>query len=111
MDGIDNGNLYLRNINQKDSGIYTCVAQNKHGHVAKNFTVHINEPIIVKNIESPTPDLIIPNDPENTTVEKNGRATLECKAKVRPQQLKWVYRVNHKFSYTLDMPLVDKWFI
>ena len=44
--------------------------------------MHINEPIIVKNIESPTPDLIIPNDPENTTVEKDGKATLECKAKV-----------------------------
>ena len=81
LDG-NNGNLNLRNLNQKDSGIYTCVAQNKHGHIAKNFSVHINEPIIVKNIESPTPDLIIPNDPENTTVEKDGKATLECKAKV-----------------------------
>jgi len=88
LDGMDNGNLHLRNINQKDSAIYTCVAQNKHGHVAKNFTVHINEPIIVKNIESPTPDLIIPNDPENTTVEKDGRATLECKAKGKSTWLK-----------------------
>ena len=76
---LDNGhNLQVKNVKQKDAGIYTCVAQNKHGHVAKNFSVHMNEPIIVKNIESPTPDLIIPNDPENTTVEKDGKATLEC---------------------------------
>jgi len=87
LDG-NNGDLNLRNLNQKDSGSYTCVAQNKHGHIAKNFSVHINEPIIVKNIESPTPDLIIPNDPENTTVEKDGKATLECKAKGKSTWLK-----------------------
>ena len=92
---MDNTNLQLRNINQKDSGIYTCVAQNKHGRVAKNFTVRINEPILVKNIESPTPDLIIPNNPENTTVEKDGRAMLDS--------LMLDYFNGHKISYAKNL--------
>ena len=81
--------LVLRKISRQDSAVYTCLAQNRQGHVAKNFTVIVNEPIVINENHEPTmPEMpaqnfLIPNDPENTTVEENGIATLDCKAKVK----------------------------
>ena len=91
----DDHELRLKNVDHGDSAIYTCVAQNKFGIVAKNFSVQVvsndmpsNDKFRDQPKQNMMPDysaiqhLILPNDPENTTVEENGKAILECKAKV-----------------------------
>ena len=94
IEDMDSEKISLTQMTRKDSGVYTCVAQNKHGYAAKNFSIHINQQSsVLANTEVQKPDLmpayssiehlIIPNDPSNTTVEEDGKATLECKAKVK----------------------------
>ncbi len=90
--GHDEDSLKLRNVKQKDSGHYTCLARNKHGYVSKNFTVQVNEPILhvteyeTNNVQNSPQfsqsDSAVPDVPENTTVEVEGKATLECKTQV-----------------------------
>ena len=84
--------LRLTKLSRTESGIYSCIAQNKHGQISKNFSIHVNDPVIINEIEPPRPEmpsyssiqhLLIPNDPENTTVAENGKAILDCKARVR----------------------------
>ena len=86
------GILELTNIDTNDNAMYTCLAQNIRGEVSKNFSVSVvSDHVYIdesSNQGSYLPDyntithLVVPNNPQNTTVEQKGRAVLECKTKV-----------------------------
>ena len=86
--------LQLTYLQPQDAGLYTCVAGNALGFITKNFSVSVNTAFNDNLVDNPDnagavlPDistiqhLVMPNDPENTTVEEGGQARLECKARV-----------------------------
>ena len=91
MQNLDENALNIAKLSPNDAGIYTCVARNELAKVAKNVTVKVLESNNNKPInQEPKPvvpimpdnNLIMPNDPENTTVEIGQVATLQCKAQV-----------------------------
>ncbi|TRY77404.1 hypothetical protein TCAL_07616 [Tigriopus californicus] len=60
--------LNINNAKQSHEGIYGCIARNRFGEVARNFTIEVEEP-----------DLVLSNGFKNYTVEEGEPAALECK--------------------------------
>lgn len=93
--------LSIKRVSPSDSGLYTCEARNLVGVATKNFTLDVTPPEretmtsgdigIVDNQHFP----ILPNGPENTTVEQGGRAVLECKVQsATAPNVKWLKRLE-----------------
>ena len=93
-------------LTKADSGLYTCMARNSLGAMARNFTLDVvgeetsNE---VSNAEMPIdfsghPDhLVMPNGPQNTTVEQGDKAVLECKVQsITVPNIKWLKKLESR---------------
>lgn len=80
--------LRLSDLQQMDSGLYTCVVWNRLGSV--NFTYHIE---VIDKIMS-KPELLAPH-PLNTTVNAGETASLQCKINSEMQpHIQWLKRVD-----------------
>ncbi|XP_048746017.2 fibroblast growth factor receptor-like 1 isoform X2 [Ostrea edulis] len=80
--------LRLPDLQQTDSGQYTCVIRNRLGSI--NFTYHIE--VIDKIMSKPE---LLPPHPINTTVNIGETASLQCKINSEMQpHIQWLKRVD-----------------
>ncbi|KAJ7316996.1 hypothetical protein JRQ81_003158 [Phrynocephalus forsythii] len=73
---IDHGTLSITNVNLSDTGMYQCVAENRHGviYVSAELSVIALGPDFSKN-----------NLKKSSLVKVGGEATIECKPKASPR--------------------------
>jgi hypothetical protein len=85
--------LTIDQLAKADSGLYTCMARNVMGAVARNFTLDVTGVETPAGEVSANGDLpidfsghpdhpdqpVMPKGPQNTTVEQGDKAVLECK--------------------------------
>ena len=109
--------LTIDQLTKADSGLYTCMARNNVGAMARNFTLDVvgdessNE---VQNadlpIDFPSHADLMPTGPQNTTVEQGEKAVLECKVQsLAVPKIKWLKKletreydqVRRLYPYTL----------
>ena len=84
--------LSLRSLQTRDSGAYSCVAQNIIGTSAQTFTVNIRAGSGQAPVPAPSPSML---GPANISVEQGDIATLDCKVKTgyKPN-IKWLKKLE-----------------
>ncbi|XP_050395678.1 fibroblast growth factor receptor-like 1 [Patella vulgata] len=80
--------LKLQNVNELETGEYTCKVSNRLGQINHTYTLEVIEKIKTK------PVLISPH-PMNTTVDYGGTASFQCRVRsvVQPH-IQWLKRVE-----------------
>ena len=90
------GEITLRSLQTRDSGAYSCVAQNIIGTAAQTFTVNIRDSVVPGHgmtQSAPSPGML---GPANISVEQGDTATLDCRVETS-------YTPNIKWLKKLDM--------
>jgi len=79
--------LLIRNLMQRDTGTYTCVARNMVGETRKDFHLHIEEEL------TEHPDFS--NGPMNRTVREGDTATFDCRVRSSAKpHIKWLKKLE-----------------
>ena len=79
--------LLIRNLMQRDTGTYTCVARNMVGETRKEFHLHIEEEL------TEHPDFS--NGPMNRTVREGDTATFDCRVRSSAKpHIKWLKKLE-----------------
>lgn len=79
--------LLIRNLMQRDTGTYTCVARNMVGETSKEFHLDIEEEL------NEHPDFS--NGPMNRTVREGDTATFDCRVRSSAKpHIKWLKKLE-----------------
>lgn len=80
--------LELINVQEEDSGEYTCIVSNKYGRINATYVLQVIGPVTNKPI-------LESEHPVNTTVEYGGTTSFQCRVKsdLKPR-IQWLKRVE-----------------
>lgn len=84
--------INLRSLQERDSGAYSCVAQNIIGTAAQTFTVNIRSKVASHGLSPSVTNMM---GPANISVEQGDTATMDCRVNTDyAPNIKWLKKLE-----------------